>query len=109
MINRNAFAVRIKQPYLDWAATLDDSGVLPDLAGEPSIYLVPECHNEAEALELLPQIYKSIFQAELLAWHTEPSQWPDIRSLRTFSDWFELTFVSMIEDLGEGPILNQDA
>ena len=104
MINRNAFVVRIKQPYIDWAVTLDDSGVEPSLSSEPSIYLVPESLNSAEALELLPQIYEPIFEAELFAWHTVPAAWPSNRSLAMFNDWFELTFISLIEDLCEGPI-----
>lgn len=34
MINRGVLIVRPKQPFLDWAAGLDDSGVLPDVEGE---------------------------------------------------------------------------
>jgi hypothetical protein len=30
MLNRAALIVRPKQPYLDWAAGLDDSGLKPD-------------------------------------------------------------------------------
>ncbi len=30
MLNRGVVIVRPKQPYLDWAAGLDDSGILPD-------------------------------------------------------------------------------
>ncbi|MDB2687205.1 hypothetical protein N9Y42_08325 [Mariniblastus sp.] len=100
--------VRIKQPYIDWAMTLDDSGVLPDLIGEPSMYLLPECLNEAEAFEKLSHGYETIFEAELFAWYTEPTSWPANRSFAVFQDWFELTFVSLIHDLCEGPILDDD-
>ena len=33
MLNRAALIVRPKQPFLDWAASLDDSGLVPDVAG----------------------------------------------------------------------------
>lgn len=108
MINRNAFVVRVKQPYIDWAASLDDSGVRPDSSSEPSMYLLPESHNEEHALELLADGYDSIFEAELFAWHTEPSGWPNARSFSMFREWFELTFVSLIVDLCEGPILDDE-
>ena len=109
MINRNAFLVRIKQPYITWAASLEDGdGALPDLCGEPSMYLLPECRNESHALELLAQAFDTIFEAELFAWYLEPSAWPQDRSLPMFHEWFELTYVSLIVDLCEGPIIDSD-
>jgi hypothetical protein len=42
MLNRCALIVRPKQPFLDWAAQLDDSGLVPDVKGEQTVYLVPE-------------------------------------------------------------------
>ena len=33
MINRGVVIVRPKQPYLDWATRLDDSGFVPDPNG----------------------------------------------------------------------------
>ena len=41
MLNRSALIVRPRQPYLDWAASLDDSGLVPDVAGEHTVYLAP--------------------------------------------------------------------
>ena len=37
MLNRGALIVRPAQPYLDWAASLDDSGILPDPDGEVTV------------------------------------------------------------------------
>src|SRR5438552_13898383 len=41
MLNRGVVIVRPKQPYLDWAAGLDDSGIVPDPNGEQTVYLIP--------------------------------------------------------------------
>lgn len=40
MLNRAALIVRPKQPFLDWAAGLDDSSLVLDVDGEKS-----ECHR----------------------------------------------------------------
>ncbi len=53
MLNRGVLIVRPKQPYLDWAATLDDSGVVPDPEGEKTVYLIPEFESDDEAWDIL--------------------------------------------------------
>ena len=46
MINRAALMVTPAQPFIDWAAGLDDSGILPDPDGEKTIYLIPEFRHD---------------------------------------------------------------
>jgi len=46
MLNRGVVIVRPKQPYLDWATGLDDSGIVPDPNGEQTIYLIPSYADE---------------------------------------------------------------
>ena len=106
MINRSAVVVRVKQPYITWAGSLDDSGILPSEKGEPSMYLMPEIDNESHAWELLEHAHDTIFECELEAWHRERDNWPQNRSFTMFRLWFDITFVSLIEDLCEGPIIN---
>ena len=108
MINRSAVIIRPKEPYIQWAARLDDSGILPSATAEPSMYLMPEYDDDAGAWALLEHAFDAIFDTELEAWHTEPTDWPKNRSFSMFRDWFEITFVSLIEDLCEGPIVNDD-
>ena len=67
MINRNAVIVRPKQPYINWASQLDNSGIMPDQNDEPTIYLIPEYNDDSSAWAILEQIYDSIFDAELHA------------------------------------------
>ena len=50
-LNRSAIVVRPKSPFLGWLHTADPTSVtltLPDLAVEPTIYLVPECGDAEE-------------------------------------------------------------
>ena len=108
MINRSAVIVRPKQPYINWASQLDNSNITPNQNDEPTIYLIPEYNDDLPTWAILEQIYDSIFDAELHAWHTQTSDWPTSRTFVMFSNWFDIVFVSEIEDLGIGPVLDDD-
>jgi hypothetical protein len=108
MINRAAVIVRPAQPYIDWAANLDDSGVVPDPSDDSTVYLIPNFDNEDEAWELLSDIYEEIFENELWEWHTDDTAWPENRSFAMFKQWFTLDFHSVIEDLCGYDVLEED-
>ncbi len=69
MLSRGVVIVRPKQPYLDWAAGLDDSGIVPDPNDEQTVYLIPSYGDDEEAWEILESVHPAIFENELLpAW-----------------------------------------
>ncbi|HUI26384.1 MAG TPA: hypothetical protein VL403_09905 [Candidatus Kryptonia bacterium] len=108
MLNRGVLIVRPKQPYLDWAAGLDDSGVIPDPAGEQTVYLIPSFEDDEEALEILEAVYAEIFENELYGWHTDESRWPAGRDFATFQQWFAIELHSVVEDLCGYEIVDDD-
>jgi len=108
MLNRAAIMVRPKKPYLDWAAGLDDSGLVPDPAGEQTVYLIPSYTVESEAWELLEKVYVSIFEQELWSWHTEEKAWPQGRDFEMFKQWFQIEIHSWVEDLCDFEIIDDD-
>ena len=99
MLNRGALIVRPKQPYLDWAASLDDSGVVPDPEDEQTVYLIPEFDDDDEASEILEDIYAEVFERELHGWHTDEAAWPQNRTFAMFKEWFDVELHSVVEDL----------
>jgi hypothetical protein len=99
MLNRGVLIVRPKQPYIDWAAQLDDSGVVPDPEGEKTVYLIPEFESEEEAWEILEDVYAEVFERELDEWHTDESAWPQNRTFEVFKEWFDIELHSVVEDL----------
>ncbi len=99
MINRSVLIVRPKQPFLDWARGLDDSGLLPDVEGEQTVYLVPEFDDEESTQAIIETIYAVVFENELWEWHADSSTWPAHRDLATFLKWFSLEWHSVVEDL----------
>jgi hypothetical protein len=69
MLNRSALVVRPKQPFLDWAAKLDDSGLAPCLHGEQTIYLIPEYDNDEDANRLLKLVFAEVFEGTFRVAH----------------------------------------
>jgi hypothetical protein len=108
MINRAVLIVRPKQPFLDWAAQLDDSGLLPNVEGEQTVYLIPEYRDDDEAQEVVEEIYSDVFENELFGWHTDESAWPAQRDFTTFLEWFTIELHSVVEDLCADEIIDDD-
>jgi hypothetical protein len=108
MLNRSAVILRPAQPFLDWAAQLDDSGLLPSVDGEQTIYLIPEYEDEFEALEILSRCYDILFEAELEGWHVDEAAWPRNRTFRMFREWFSIEFHSLVEDICAYPLEDDD-
>ena len=108
MLNRSVLIVRPKQPYLNWAASLDESGPMPDPNDEQTIYLVPSFESEEEAQEILEDFYETVFESELGDWHTDEEAWPQDRDLKMFQEWFNVELHSVIEDLCDDEISDDE-
>ena len=109
MLNRGALIVRPKQPYLDWAAALDESGVVPDVTGEQTVYLIPSFEDDNEAERMLKKVYAEIFERELDGWHTDETAWPQKRTLAMFKKWFQIELHSMVEDVCGFQLIDDEA
>jgi hypothetical protein len=110
MINRGAIIVRFKEPYIDWAIGLDDTGLTPDKEGESTVYLIPEFEDDVEALEVLSNIFEQIFEHELRSWHRDEAAWPQNRTWAMFREWFDVEFHSCVEDVcGDEPMADNEA
>jgi hypothetical protein len=99
MLNRSVVMVRPKQPYRDWAESVDDSGLLPEGEGEQTIYLIPSFATDDDGWDILELMYEDIFDSELYGWHTDESAWPQNRSFELFLEWFDVAFHSVVENL----------
>ncbi len=108
MINRGAMILRPAKPFLEWAATLDDSGIVPDVEGEQTVYLVPEWEDDKGQERVLKRVFAELFERELGGWHTDESKWPRVRGLREFRKWFHIEMHSLIEDLCTGGIYDDE-
>ena len=85
-INRSALIVKPTQVFLDWLHEVDPTSTdltLEDLQREPTIYLVPECDSQDQAIEYLRESVGEIFEEHLDGWYRVPavlkrysSSWP---------------------------------
>jgi len=105
MINRSAVVLSPKQPYIDWAEGLDDSGISPSELNDKSVYLLPEYDDDDEAMEMLTRAYGALFECELENWHLVMDDWPKNRTFAMFREWFDIQMHGVIHDLSGDPIV----
>jgi hypothetical protein len=109
VLNRWAVVIRFREPYLRWAASLDDKAPAhaEDLRDEMSVYLLPEDPDD-EDHPPIKQYFQRIFDCELESWWTDEDQWPTKRDYATFLEWFDVASESVVTDLGGDPIRIDD-
>ncbi len=101
-INRAGLIVRPKQPYIDWANSVDDDApraILQELRTDPSIYLV-EIIDVLEDFDLLiDDTWEWIFREQLNGWMRDPGLWPEVLTREMFLQWFDCELSTMIWDM----------
>jgi len=107
IVNRCAIGVRARDPLLVWARSIDPD-LDSDWGDDPSLYLVPEYDNDEQGVELLRLGFEEIFEAELESWCTDPQAWPQERTYDLFTQWFEVTFYPVVEDLVDDEELSNE-
>ena len=112
MINRCAITVRARESFLDWLNALPDpvSGdtTLEEVNSELHVYLLPDYGYDDEREGLLAQFHDIIFERELDGWWTDETDWPQERNLEMFTQWFDVEFHSIVEDLVDAPLIDED-
>ncbi len=104
MLNRCVVIVRPKQPYLDWAESLNDGGVTPTVEGEKTGYLLPSNEMDHDGSQTIEQCYEGLFEMELAGWHQLEEDWPANRTYTMFREWFTVEWHSLVIDLCGDPL-----
>src|SRR4051812_12496621 len=103
-INRIVAIVQPKEPYYQWAASIDSHGPQPSQLSPAEFrtaYLLPEADNPRRALS---QCATHIFEEQLNSWHRAISAWPKDRSFAAFQRWFDVELIGMVWDVCEDEI-----
>lgn len=103
-VNRNAFVVKAKKPYIDWAISVFDDKPTDFSKEENNIYLIREMDCNEEIAKWIRRNFDPIFQNELNDWCTDEKRWPQKRSYKLFTEWFDIEISSMVLDLEDFPV-----
>jgi hypothetical protein len=106
-INRSLIILRPKQPFLEWARSLDDDSkvTLESLNEDSTAFLIPEIWQDSDQAAFLKTCYDILFEEQLEGWWTDEAAWPQARDSKMFLDWFEVEFHSLVFDMCNEPIL----
>jgi hypothetical protein len=104
-LNRSAIILEPKQPYVDWANSLegpryehaiDDSEAIP-------VFLGPNVDELEQVTTCVNKNYDLFFEEWLEYWCTDPALWPQKRTRKMFREWFTVRIHTMVFDTVELP------
>jgi hypothetical protein len=103
MLERDAFIVTPKEPYIQWAGSIDAEASVSakELIGQQTIYLASNDILDVNAPPLIEDYFERIFVQELEAWSTDESTWPQVRDRETFDRWFDVTESTAVFDMSK--------
>jgi hypothetical protein len=112
MLNRSAYIVRLKQPFIEWineADPMPTHGVsLKGANDDATVYLV-EVEEKEEFQQWLALNHEIVFEELLSEWYTDPNLWPRDRSLKKLKEWCDFEFHSLVLDTGGSPLKDDEA
>ncbi len=113
-MNRCAIILRPKRPYLSWVETIErmlskEYGGTPSGAdGDRTAYLIPPSEAWDSIDEVIERSYSNLFERELSEWYGDEALWPKPRTLKMFRGWFDVEVCTMIVDLVEAPLIEDE-
>lgn len=110
MINRCAVTIHAKEPFLAWLHSLPeyDDLTLDQVNEETTTYLLPVYETDTEKDAHLGQYFDLLFEEELAGWWMDKNDWPESRSLELFKCWFDVRFYSVVVDLEDAPLRDEN-
>ena len=110
VINRMAVVIRPKEAFFDWANETDGAGDFndDDFQEDCTTLLIPVFEYNEEARSYIHEHYEEIFEHELAAITTDTDEWPEDLSLEMFLDWFKIEVHSIVIDMCDEPITDDE-
>ena len=116
MVNRGALVLRYKQPAVSWINEADPAPLPAPLTLERvnedrTVYLIDDsaCDDAQIFGGWLQRNYGALFEMELEGWYTDENFWPQDRSYELFCQWFDPEVHTVLMDIGDGDIFDDDA
>jgi hypothetical protein len=103
IVNRGYISIRQNKAFWDWANEFESDmefTVEDDI--DPNIYLITEDFIDVEPI--IEQSFKKIFKNELSMITEEETDWPEIRTMEVFLEWFTIEVGSTVFDLDKSDL-----
>lgn len=116
MINRAVVIVQCLEPALEWIKSVDldpefiNKLTLENINTDTTAFLISERSVET------PQVFESwvkanytqLFEDFLESWYTQEDMWPKKRTYAIFKQWFNVKYYSVVEDMLDEPIVDDE-
>jgi hypothetical protein len=116
VVNRGALILRYKEPAVRWINEADPAPSprpisLEDVNEERTVYLIDDAVGDDDRSfeRWLKRSYGALFEMELEGWYTDEGLWPQDRTYSMFRQWFDPELHTVLIDLGDGIILDDEA
>jgi hypothetical protein len=111
-LNRSAMQLICKQPYLDWASSLDQTQseiwTLQQLNDDNDIFMIPQFVDPRDSMKWVVERWHVFFDNMLFDWETDEAMWPQNRTLKMFLEWFDIRIHSLVWDMANEPLTVED-
>lgn len=111
-VNRAALILKPRPAFLKWVNEADpypgDPLVMEDIQQDLTVYLIPDYDFEDAAAEFLQANFDFFFEDILLGYYTDESLWPQNRTFELFSDWFDYSVHSIVDDVVDAPLIREE-
>jgi hypothetical protein len=106
LINRGFISIRPKKAFWDWANEFDsDLTFSVDDGMDPNIYLITEDFFDIEPI--IEQHFKKIFASELSMITESEEDWPQVRTIDAFLEWFNVELGTTVFDLEKSDLKSE--
>ncbi|HWY13359.1 MAG TPA: hypothetical protein VN026_18665 [Bacteroidia bacterium] len=98
-IRRSALIIKLKQPFFDWAKSLDLKYDYSQYLVDTDVYLLPELDNNKQLEKWLKKNFDIIFRNLINRWQEEGYLWiKQKRTFKMFKQWFDYSLHTMVYD-----------
>ena len=116
MLNRAAIVLKYKPPAVKWINDADpyddDPGItLESVNQDRTVYLISDDDGDTQdtVTRWVKRNYAALFESEPDDWYTDPSLWPQHRTLELFHEWFEVECHTVLIDTVGGALYDDES
>lgn len=98
VINRVAVTIKPKQPFYDWINSIEIIDNLEDSLKDCDTYLIPDYEEYDKVEKWLKKNFDKLFIEQLGGWYLDETLWPNNRTFKMFTEWFEYVISTAVWD-----------